>query len=166
MILDKQIATGRALVASLAMTLLALPLVAAPAHADPEISVSITRVKALDKVDELSGADIFARVTIDGAAETTKIVKQESFSPDWVVKKTVKPGKHDIRIELIDKDLADDDPIDINKLANRRMLEFSVDTKSCRIEGFTKTFKCGNKIVRAGGENKRAEITFNVKVKK
>lgn len=138
----------------------------AMAQSDSEIVVSISRVKVLDKVDDLSGADMYARVTIDGTSEDTKIVKKESFSPDWVVAKKVKAGEHKVQIELIDKDLSVDDPVDINKLPNRRPLEFTVNTKTCRIEGFSSTYKCGSSIKRTGAENKRAEITFSVRVKK
>lgn len=152
--------------ALLGATLVAQSAVPAAAQSNNEIVLSITRVKALDKFDEMSGADVYARVTIDGDKEETKIVKQESFSPDWVIRKKVKAGTVNVRIELVDKDLAEDDPIDINKLPNRRPLEFTVNTKKCRVEGFSSTYKCGSTIKRAGTENKKAEITFNVRVKK
>lgn len=138
---------------------------AATAQAE-EIVVTVTSVKGLDKVDELSGGDYFARVTIDGDVQNSAVVKDVEFKPDWVLSKSVAAGKHDVKLELIDKDVADDDPVDINRLPNKRSLEFSVDTKSCKIEGFASTYRCGKAITRVGDETKKAGITFNVTVKK
>lgn len=167
MLISNAVTQGRVL-KLLGSAFLGLGLIAQPAAAqsESEIVVSITRVKVLDKVDEMSGADLYAKVTIDGTTQETKIVKQESFSPDWVVSKKVKAGEHKVTVELIDKDLSVDDPVDINRLPNRRPIEFTVNTKTCKIEGFSSTYKCGNAIKRTGAETKKAEITFNVKVKK
>lgn len=151
-------------IATFAVLAVAYPLASA-AHAE-EIIVTITNVKGLDKVDELSGGDYFARVTIDGETQNSPVVKDTSFKPDWKLSKKVSAGKHDVKLELIDKDLAEDDPVDINRLPNKRSLEFSVDTKSCKIEGFSSTYRCGKAITRTGAETKKAAITFNVKVKK
>jgi hypothetical protein len=41
-----------------------------------------------------------------------------------------------------------------------------VNTRNCRIDGFSSRFKCGQKITRAGKEKKAAEVTFIVMVKK
>lgn len=131
-----------------------------------DITVTVTSVKGLDKVDELSGGDYFARITIAGDAKTTEIVKKSVFKPDWSVTKSVSAGEHDVKLELIDKDIAEDDPVDINRLDNKRSLEFKVNTKTCRIEGFSTTQKCNATITRAGKENKKAEISFKVSVKK
>lgn len=131
-----------------------------------EISITVISVKGLDKADELSGGDYFARVTIDGDAQITPTVKDVSFKPDWKIKKSVKKGEHDVKLELIDKDVAEDDPIDINRLDNKRALDFKVDTRSCKIEGFSSSYRCGKAITRTGGENKKAEIVFKVTVKK
>lgn len=131
-----------------------------------EITITVTSVKGLDKVDELSGGDYFARMTIDGDAQNSPVVKDVEFKPDWKLTKSVSAGKHDVKLELIDKDVAEDDPVDINRLPNKRSLEFSVDTKSCKIEGFSSTYRCGKAITRVGGENKKAAITFKVTVKK
>lgn len=152
-----------------AVSALAMALAAAPSAAraeSHEITVAITSVKAIDKVDELSGGDFFARVTIDGSSETTPVVKNASFKPDWKVTKSVSAGEHKVKVELIDKDVAEDDPIDINRLPNKRDLEFTVNTKTCRIEGFSSTMKCGATITRTGKEKKMAEISFKVTVKK
>jgi hypothetical protein len=150
-----------------ALSALAAAGLAAPAvAAADEITITVTQVKGLDKVDELSGGDYYARVTIDGEAQNTPVVKGKEFSPDWKISKSVSSGKHDVKLELIDKDLTEDDPVDINKLANRRFLEFSVDTKSCKIEGFSSTYRCGKAITRVGAEKKKAGITFKVTVKK
>lgn len=144
-----------------------LPAVSAPGAAlADEITVSITSVKGLDKVDELSGGDYFAKVTIDGESQSTPVVKKSSFKPDWKISKSVSGGEHKVKLELIDKDLAEDDPIDINRLDKKRDLEFTVDTKSGKIEGFSSTQKVGNTITRAGKEKKKAEISFKVTVKK
>jgi hypothetical protein len=155
-----------AAVGGMALFALATPLTAKVAMAD-EIEILITHVKALDAWDELSKGDSFARVTIGKDVQTTPVVEQKSeITPDWKIVHKVKPGKHDVKLELLDKDVSVDDPIDINKVANKRPLEFTVDTRSCRITGFSQSYKCGDKITRVGEETKKADITFVVKVKK
>jgi hypothetical protein len=147
--------------------LLAAVATAAPGAAiAEEITITVTSVKGLDKVDELSGGDYFARMTIDGDVQNSTVVKDVEFKPDWKLSKSVSAGKHDVKLELIDKDLAEDDPVDINRMPNKRSLEFSVDTKSCKIEGFSSTYRCGKAITRAGDETKKAAITFKVTVRK
>jgi hypothetical protein len=135
------------------------------------ISVSIDQVRPLDKFDELSRGDLFARVTIAGETTTTPVKKQTTsrgkiINTDWVIKRDVAPGKHPVKIELIDKDLSEDDIIDINRLDNRRILEFTVDTQRCRVDGFATTYKCKSRITRAGREEKAAEVFFRIDVKK
>jgi hypothetical protein len=150
--------------AGMALFALATPLTAAMAD---EIEILITHVKALDAWDDLSKGDAFARVTIGKDVQTTPVVEQKGeITPDWKIVHKVKRGKHDVKLELLDKDVSVDDPIDINKVANKRSLEFTVDTRTCRISGFSQSFKCGDKITRVGEENKKADITFVVKVKK
>jgi hypothetical protein len=152
--------------AGMALFALASPLTAKVALAD-EIDIVITHVKALDAFDELSKGDTFAKVTIGKDVQSTPVISQQAeIKPDWKIVQKVKPGKHDVKVEIFDKDVSVDDAIDINKVANRRPLEFTVDTRSCRIEGFSQTYKCGDIIKRAGEEKKKAEITFVVKVKK
>lgn len=158
----KQIARAFAVLAAGAL----LPAVTATGAAlADEIIVRVTSVKGLDKVDELSGGDYFARVTIDGEAQSTPVVKETKFKPDWKISKSVSSGEHKVKLELIDKDIAEDDPIDINRLNNKRDLEFKVNTRTCKIEGFSSTQKCGTTITRTGTENKKAEISFKVSVK-
>jgi hypothetical protein len=131
-----------------------------------EITVKVTGFKPLDKADELSNGDFFARVTINGASEVTKTIttdKSEVHPDDWKITKTVPAGVHKVRVELIDKDVSVDDPIDINRVDGKRDLDFTVDTRSCRIEGFSETYSCGTTIRRTGTENKKAEISFVVK---
>jgi hypothetical protein len=150
----------------MALFALALPLTANEAKAD-EIDIVITHVKALDAWDDLSKGDPFVRVTIGKDVQKTPVIEQQTdIKPDWKIVQKVKPGKHTVKLELLDKDVSVDDPIDINKVANRRPLEFTVDTRSCRIEGFSQTYKCGETITRIGEETKKAEISFVIKVKK
>ncbi|AHB50265.1 hypothetical protein W911_12635 [Hyphomicrobium nitrativorans NL23] len=132
-----------------------------------EITVTVTRFKALDRADELSAGDFFARVTIDGASQQTAVISDKAeVKPDWKLSKEVKPGVHKVKLELIDKDVSVDDPIDINRLPNKRDLDFTVDTRSCKLDGFAQSYKCGATITRAGTERKKAEISFKVDVKK
>jgi hypothetical protein len=144
----------------------------APAAAQShQIVVTVHEIKALDRADVASRGDFFAQITIAGDAKATPVVKTPtqapgSIRPDWKVTSSVKPGRNAVKIELFDKDLAKDDPIDINRLDNRRILEFTVDTRSCRIDGFASAYRCKSRIVRAGKERKAAEITFSVDVKK
>ncbi len=139
---------------------------AGTAHADHTITVKILSVEALDKVDELSGADFYARVTIAGETQKTSIVKGEDIKPGWSISKTVRPGRHDVKLELIDKDVAQDDPVDINRIDAKRDLDFNVNTRNCRIEGFAVPYRCGRTISRAGGEKKKADIAFEVTVER
>lgn len=141
---------------------------AAPVHS---ITVKIDQIRPLDKFDELSRGDLFARVTIAGETTTTPVKKQTSargvtINTDWVIRRDVAPGAHPIKIELIDKDLSEDDIIDINRLDNRRVLEFTVDTQKCRVEGFATTYRCKSRINRSGREKKAAEVFFTIDVKK
>jgi hypothetical protein len=135
-----------------------------PTH---QIVIDVREVRALDKFDELSLGDIFARVTIDGKSQSTPILKQTAavgqvVKTDWQIMQNVGPGVHAVKVELIDKDLSQDDVIDINRLPNRRVLEFTIDTHRCRIEGFASDYRCRSPINRAGKEAKAAEITFTV----
>lgn len=132
-----------------------------------EIIIEIASFKALDKLDELSNGDVYARVTIEGEVLKTPVVSGKSEGkPNWTISKAVTAGKHEVKVELLDKDVSVDDPVDINKVANKRSLDFTVDTKTCRITGFSQTYKCGSKISRTGLEKKKAEIVFSVNVKK
>ncbi|MGQ0672504.1 MAG: hypothetical protein ACT4N2_06430 [Hyphomicrobium sp.] len=132
-----------------------------------EITITVTHVKAIDKIDQFSKGDFYARATIGKDTQSTAVVKQQTETkPDWKIVQKVAPGKVPVKLELLDKDLAADDPIDINAVDKKRFLEFTVDTKKCRIEGFSSTQRCGAVIKRAGKELKSAEIEFKVSVKK
>jgi C2 domain len=161
-------------VSAMAAALLAVPLAVAAfapqsqaASANQELTIKITNVRLLDKVDELSKGDLYARVVIDGEVQKTLVVKGENvIKPDWKISKKVSRGEHKVKIELDDKDVTQDDMIDINRVDKKRDLDFTVNTKSCRVNGFSSTYKCGSSITRAGTEDKKAEITFTVTVKK
>lgn len=163
---------GRAAAVAAALALVpvgfALPAGAETKAATKEITITVTRVKPLDKADELSDGDFFARATIDGVASAIEkpTSGKGAFKPNWKLSHKVADGVIKVKLELIDKDVTADDPIDINKVANKRDLDFTVDTSSCKIEGFSQTYKCGSAIIRAGAEKKKAEITFTVSVKK
>lgn len=149
--------------AALALSALA----AAPSAAlATEVTVTVTKVRAIDKADEFSKGDFFARVTIDGEAQSTEPIKQQNVDkPDWKLSKKVKDGDVKVTLEILDKDVAQDDPIDINRVDNKRSLDFTVNTKSCRISGFSSGYKCGATITRTGKEKKAAEVSFKVNVK-
>lgn len=131
-----------------------------------EITITIKSVKAIDKADVFSKGDFYARVTIDGDIQNTDVISQATnIKPNWKISKKVASGERKVKVEILDKDAALDDPIDINKVDNKRDLDFKVSTGSCRIEGFSSTYKCGSSITRAGKEKKAAEVTFTVNVK-
>ncbi len=135
--------------------------------ANQEIIITISRVKAVDKFDNFSKADFLARVTIAGDTISTKSIKQrDDIKPDWVVAKRVAAGRHAVKLAILDQDLTKADSVDINRLDGKRDLDFTIDTRRCRIEGFASTYKCGQTIVRAGKEKKASEVTFKVEVKK
>lgn len=154
-----------AIVAGLAFTL--APFATSNAATAEEIIVTITHVKALDKIDALSKADFMARVTIGGERLTTDAVKNlDNIRPNWVIRKRVSEGTHDVKLEILDKDVSKNDLIDINKVANKRDLDFKVNTRNCNISGFSGGYSCGDSIKRAGEENRRAEVTFKVEVRR
>ena len=131
-----------------------------------EITVTIKSVKALDKLDAFSKADFFARIRIAGETFSTPVVKQaDQIVPNWQVSKRVAAGQHDIKIEILDKDLTKADLIDVNRITGKRDLDFSVNTRTCTIGGFSSSYRCGQNIVRGGTENKKAEVTFTVDVR-
>ncbi len=156
---------------SAASALLAVPMALAIISSSQvraeEIVVTISRVKALEKFDQLSSADMLARVTIAGEASLTAFVKnEEDIRPNWVIRKNVPTGVHNVKVEILDKDVTKNDAVDINRIANKRDLDFQINTRNCRISGFTQTYRCKSSIVRAGSEKKMAEITFSVDVKR
>lgn len=136
----------------------------ASAQRSDELVITITSVRAIDKTDIFGKADFYAKVTIDGETTSTPVARQaDSARPNWVVAKRVSRGKHDVRIQLLDKDPGKpDDVIDINRVANKRELDFQVDTSTCRISGFSSAYRCNTTIVREGTERKKAEIQFRV----
>jgi hypothetical protein len=132
-----------------------------------EVTVTVHRVAAIDKIDAASRPDFYARVTIAGNRQTTQFIKDKvDISPNWQISAAVPPGRTLVKVEILDKDISVDDPVDINRLAGKRDLDFTVDTRNCRIDGFANGYKCGDKITRAGDQRKGAEITFSVSVKK
>ncbi len=140
----------------------------ANAQQGDEVVITITSVKAVDKEDIFGRADFYAKITLAGDTITTPFVRQaDSIRPNWMLSKRVPRGTHDIKIELLDKDpLKPDDKIDINRVGNKRDLDFKINTGNCRVIGFADPYKCGDNIVRAGKERKKAEIEFNVIVKR
>ena len=88
-----------------------------------EIVVTVTRFKALDKADELSSGDFFARIRVDGKAAFSPVLTgQQEFTPNWKLTLPAKPGVVKVNLSLIDKDVSVDDPIDINRLDKKREL--------------------------------------------
>jgi hypothetical protein len=141
---------------------------AAPSGAAAEeIIVTVTKLHPLDKADELSAGDFFARIRVDGkAAFSPELSGQTEMSPNWRLTLPAKPGVVAVNLAVIDKDVSVDDPIDINRVPNKRDLDFTVNTRTGKIEGFAETYKTGQTITRAGTENKKARISFTVDVKK
>jgi hypothetical protein len=132
-----------------------------------EITVNISKVRALDQMDVFSKGDFYARVSIAGVPQETKPIRQQAdISPNWEIKSFVPPGNHPISVEILDKDLTKSEPIDINRVENKRQLDLSVNTRNCSISGLSGVSRCGQTIVRAGTERKKAEVTFTVNVKR
>ena len=135
---------------------------------DDEVTITVTQVTALDAADVwIAGPDDFyARVTIDGQVFNTGIKRQQNkASPNWKISKVVRRGAHSVRMEIFDKDIGKpDDKIDINRVNNKRDLDFTIDTRRCRVAGFADRYRCGDQIRRSGNENKKAEIVFIVDV--
>jgi hypothetical protein len=132
-----------------------------------EIVITVTKFHALDRADDLSSGDFFARMKINGKAAFSPVLSGETvFTPNWKLTLPAKSGSNDVNLSLIDKDVTVDDPIDINRVDNKRDLDFTVNTSTCRITGFAETYKCGQTITRAGSETKKASISFKVDVKK
>ena len=143
----------------------------ASAQGAHQITVTIHDIKALDKFDTFSRGDIFARVTIAGEIQATQVWKQavkpgDIMRPNWTITRSVKPGTHAIQLEILDKDITKDEVIDVNRLPNKRVQDFTVNTRNCAVGGFAGSPRCGNRITRAGSESKSAEVVFSVAVKK
>jgi hypothetical protein len=158
---------SKAAAVALGLCLLATPPTAQAQQRD-EIVLTITSVRAIDRADIFGRADFYAQVTIDGDTVNTPVVRQtDSARPNWAVSKVVRRGNHAIRIRLLDKDPGKpDDVIDINRVPNKRDLDFTLNTGSCRISGFSSAYRCRQTIRRAGTEPKKAEIEFSVLVKR
>jgi len=132
-----------------------------------EIIITITKLQPLDKADELSAGDFFARMRVDGKAAFSPVLSGDGeMSPNWRLTLPTKPGVVAVNLAIIDKDVSVDDPIDINRVANKRDLDFTVNTRTGKIDGFAERYKTGQTITRAGTENKKARISFKVDVKK
>ena len=147
------------------LTAMGVSIAAAPAMAD-EITITIDRVRAVDRADVLSKPDFLARVTIAGETFVTKpVLNSTDIKPGWSFTKSVPAGTHKVKVEILDKDITKNDVEDINRVDNKRDLDFTVSTRPCRIREISNA-SCGVAIVRAGKEKKAAEITFTVKAKK
>lgn len=157
---------GLGLAAFFAAALPLTPLTAQSAVAQ-EIIVTVERVRALDVIDAASPADFVARITIGNQTIILGPIKdQNDIRPkDWIARHRVSAGDHPVKIEILDKDVALNDKIDINRVDQKRDLDFTVNTGSCTISGFSQAYRCGNRIVRGGAERKKAEITFKVDVR-
>ena len=137
---------------------------ATPMHV---ITITIEKVRAIDQIDLFSKGDFYARGTIDKDVQTTPVAKQQAeIAPNWKIAHKVPAGKHTLKLEIFDKDVAADDPIDVNPLDKNRVLEATIDTRKCRISGYGKTSRCGATITVAGKEKKAAAVSFKVDVKK
>ena len=130
-----------------------------------EVIVTITQVRAIDKIDAASKPDFLARVTIAGQSTSTPAIKdQELIRPNWVVRQRVSPGIHNVKLEILDKDVTKNDSVDVNRVDGKRDLDFQIDTTNCAVLGFSQPYRCGSVIQRAGAEKKAAEVTFSVTV--
>jgi hypothetical protein len=131
-----------------------------------EIIITVTDVKAIDRADVFSRPDFFAAVTIAGETFTTKVARnQANVQPNWVARKVVQRGTHDVKLALFDKDLTKNEQIDINTRDNKRDLDFRINTRNCRVLDLTGVAQgCRATITRAGKEKKAAEIRFTVEI--
>lgn len=162
-------AAGRGILVAAVSAIAGLLAPATAARAQSEIVLVITKVTALDAADTwLAGPDDFyARVTIDGEVFTTSIKRQRNHAePNWKITKAVYGRRsHDVKLEIYDKDIGKaDDKIDINRVDAKRDLDFVVNTRRCRVEGFSERYHCGDPIRREGYEQKKAAIEFYVDV--
>ena len=138
----------------------------APISRDVELTVTIHQLLALDKGDAFSSEDFYARVTIGGQVFKSERIRQtDAVIPNWKFSAVVPNGRTDVKIEVFDKDIVADDQIDINRIDPKRDLDFVVNARTCRLEGFSQSYKCGNDVRRAGGERKKAELVFMVTVR-
>ncbi len=138
----------------------------APVSRDVEVTVTLHQLIALDKADAFSSEDFYARVTIGGQTfKSDKVRQTDAIIPNWKFSAVVPNGRTDVKIEVFDKDVQVDDQIDINRIDPKRDLDFVVNTRNCRVEGFAQAYSCGTDIRRAGGERKKAEMVFMVTVK-
>lgn len=160
--------SGKGLKSALAAAALlgALPAVATTASAD-EIRITIERVNGIGPGDLWSRSDFFARVTIGGVTTTTDVVRNRNDArPNWIIVRDVRRGTHDVKIEVLDRDVTKQEPIDITRTTGKKDLDFKVSTRPCRVIGFAGSPRCGQSITRGGNEGKSAEITFKVEARR
>lgn len=140
---------------------------ALPAVAD-EVIIRIERVRALDRIDPTSSPDFFAQVTIGGQVfKTVRIKNAVDIRPNWVIRADVPSGVTPVNISILDNNiLKKDELIDVNRVDNKRDLDFRVNTRSCQILDFSQSYRCRDRIVRGGSEKKAAELTFRVEVRR
>ncbi|MDX2157222.1 MAG: hypothetical protein SFW09_12000 [Hyphomicrobiaceae bacterium] len=142
---------------------------ALPAAAE-EIIVTVEHVKALDKVDlpTAGQADFYAQVTIDGKTIKSKFIRRaDDIRPDWVMVVPVGRGRFPVKLEILDHNvLTKPTLVDINRLPNKRDLDFEVNTRNCTISGFAQQYKCRQVITRGGDEKRKAEVQFTVDVRR
>ena len=147
---------------------LAVGVAATPASA-ARLVVRDDHVVALDKIDlpTAGRADFYAQVTVGRRTVKSKFVRNaDDVRPNWVMVVPVRREKVSVKLEILDRNvLRKATQVDINRLPNKRDLDFEVDTRRCVITGFAETYKCGATIRRAGDERRRAEITFTVDVR-
>ncbi len=134
---------------------------------DVEVQVTVHSLTALDRADAFSSEDFYARVTIGGQVfKSERLRQQDAVHPNWKFSAIVPNGRTDIKIEVFDKDLQVDDQIDINRVTPKRDLDFVFNPRTCRLEGFSEGYRCGQDVRRAGTERKKAEMVFMVTLNK
>ena len=133
-----------------------------------EIIIHIDRVRALDRIDPTTSPDFFAQLTVGGQVFKTQRIKNAvEIRPSWVITATVPRGVTPVNFAILDNNvLKKDELIDVNRLDNKRDLDFRVDTRSCQILDFSQSYRCRDRITRGGAEKKAAEVTFRVEVRR
>ncbi|MGE0766225.1 MAG: hypothetical protein AB7L90_07145 [Hyphomicrobiaceae bacterium] len=163
---------GASFLRSVSCAAVAVPLIAGAARsaAADDIVVTVEHVRALDKIDlpTAGQADFYAQITVDGKTVKSKFIRRaDEIRPDWVMVVPVGRGRYQVKLEILDHNvLTKPTLVDINRLPDKRDLDFEVDTRRCIVTGFAETYKCGRAIRRAGDERRKAQVTFRVDVRR
>ena len=142
------------------------------AHAAPNVRVRviIERLEALDNIDNLSSADFYSRVSINGEEFPRQgpIDNEDIILPNWAFTKDVDfavTPSVPVSIEIWDSDSffnGSDNRVDVNP-GSGKTLNLNINLGGCSIGGDVSGI-CQDTITVRGTDNDRAEMQFRIEI--